>query len=74
MIFMNEIQVKFPLLNNLRTWVEGEQSIKAAIISGSLVRNDHPGDEFADLDLEIFCDNPDNLVKNNLWMDNIGNV
>lgn len=71
---MNDIQVKFPLLNNIRTWAEGEQSIKAAIISGSLVRNDHPGDDFADLDLEIFCDDPNNLVKNNLWMENISNV
>lgn len=35
-------------------------------------RNDHPADEFSDLDIVMIVDNPDIFLQSNQWLEQIG--
>jgi aminoglycoside 6-adenylyltransferase len=54
-------------------WAAHEDDIRAAIIIGSRARvDDHPADEWADLDLMVVTKNPDRLINDSDWVAQLG--
>ncbi len=62
------------LLNKFITWAQSQEDIRAAILVGSRARTDHPADEWSDLDLMIFADQPEQYLARTDWMSEIGEV
>jgi aminoglycoside 6-adenylyltransferase len=46
------------LMDHFVTWAETEANIRAAIVIGSRARTDHPADQWSDLDVLIFAEDP----------------
>ena len=55
-------------------WAESVNDIRAAFIIGSRARNDHPADEWSDLDIVLFTLNQHFYLTNCEWLENMGNV
>lgn len=72
MIHSREIYEK--LEKNFISWAETVEDIRAAFIIGSRARNNHPSDEYSDMDIIVFSSNPDYYLTNNDWLHNIGNI
>ena len=53
-------------------WAEKNSGVRGALVVGSRARIDHPADEWSDLDLIIFTNNPDSLLYHTEWLNNIG--
>jgi aminoglycoside 6-adenylyltransferase len=62
------------LIDQFVQWADTEANIRAAIIIGSRARDDHPADEWSDLDVLIFANDPDPYWKTSDWLQNIGNL
>ncbi len=59
------------LLNNFFTWANSEPAVRLAFIVGSRARNDHPADEWSDMDIIIAASDTDRLLKKTDWLKNI---
>ena len=57
---------------NITTWAAKEHGIAAAVAVGSRVRQDPPADEWSDLDVILFMDNPASHVNRTDWVAEIG--
>jgi aminoglycoside 6-adenylyltransferase len=55
-------------------WAMAQPLIRTAIICGSTERLVNPGDEWADLDLEIYVTDFNGFVTNHDWLQNFGTV
>lgn len=55
-------------------WAKCVNDIRAAFIVGSRARNDHPADEWSDLDIVLFTLNQHLYMTNCEWLENMGNV
>ncbi len=53
-------------------WAEGRADIHAAVVVGSRARADHPADEWADLDLVMFVEEPARYAGDAEWVRAIG--
>lgn len=60
------------IINNFVLWGNKSDGLYAAMIIGSWTRNDHPADEFSDLDIVMIVDNPDPFLQSNQWLEQIG--
>ena len=60
------------IINNFVLWGNDKDELYAALIIGSQARNDHPSDEFSDLDVIMIVDNPDLFLQSNQWLEQIG--
>lgn len=49
-----------------------KQDIKGVIIIGSQVQEETPADEWSDLDLMLFTDDPDHYLKDDQWLTVVG--
>jgi aminoglycoside 6-adenylyltransferase len=55
-------------------WAQTRPEIRAVLIAGSRARADHPGDEWADLDVEIFTSDPQPLLNDTDWLHQFGDL
>lgn len=55
-------------------WAQTRPEIRAVLIAGSRARSDHPGDEWADLDVEIFTPDPQPLLDDTAWLHQFGDL
>ena len=55
------------IINNFVLWGNDKDELYAALIIGSQARNDHPSDEFSDLDVIMIVDNPDLFLQSNQY-------
>jgi aminoglycoside 6-adenylyltransferase len=55
-------------------WAQTQSDIRAAIVVGSQARQDHPADEWADLDIIIYTTTPERYFERTDWMADIGDV
>ena len=53
-------------------WCEARRDIRAALVVGSRARDDHPADDWADLDVGIVCEKPARYLKDLGWLARIG--
>jgi aminoglycoside 6-adenylyltransferase len=54
------------------SWAGTQEDIRAAFIVGSRARTEHPADELSDLDLVVITTNPDRLLLDAGWLEQIG--
>lgn len=62
------------LLASILEWAQGEDAIRAVIQVGSRVRQDHPADEWADLDLMFYATTPEIYIESAGWIEMIAPV
>lgn len=55
-------------------WVQTVEDIRAAFIVGSRARNDHPADEWSDMDIIFFTSKQNYYLSNNEWLNNFGDI
>ncbi|GCE31296.1 aminoglycoside 6-adenylyltransferase [Dictyobacter alpinus] len=60
------------LLNNFLHWSEQQDDIRVVFIVGSRGREDHPADEWADLDIIFVTTQPYNYVTKTDWLYKVG--
>jgi aminoglycoside 6-adenylyltransferase len=60
------------LVNKFVHWANEEDNIRAAVVIGSRARTDHPADEWGDLDLCIFVNDPQPYLQNTAWLEQVG--
>jgi aminoglycoside 6-adenylyltransferase len=61
------------LTESILAWARNEANIRALIVIGSRARTeDHPADEWSDLDLLIIADDPGSLWESSDWLRAIG--
>ncbi len=58
----------------VRTWAETRSDVHGVLAVGSRARADRPADEYSDLDLTLFADEPDRLIDTDDWLHEIGPV
>ena len=69
---MDEIGLSYDnLAQRFVNWAQSEADLRAAMIIGSRSREDHPADEWADLDIVIFTSTPQRYIGSVEWLDNI---
>lgn len=62
------------LQNQIANWAETQPAIRAILVVGSSARRDHPGDEWADLDMMVFATNFQPYLAQTDWLRAIGNI
>jgi aminoglycoside 6-adenylyltransferase len=62
------------LIEQFRHWAAEEPSIRSALVVGSQARSSAPADEWSDLDLVIFHEDPDRLIESTEWFQRFGAV
>jgi aminoglycoside 6-adenylyltransferase len=63
-----------PLKAKIIVWAKTQPAIRAVILVGSQARLDHPADEWADLDLQVFATDFSPYLSSTGWLDNFGTV
>jgi aminoglycoside 6-adenylyltransferase len=53
-------------------WAEKQDHIRAAFVLGSRARSHFPADEWSDLDIAVYSDQPDSLISKTDWLKEIG--
>jgi aminoglycoside 6-adenylyltransferase len=62
------------LIGRFVKWAKTEPGVRTAIIIGSRARTDnHPADEWSDLDIVMFVTNPEHYLTRPGWIEEIGN-
>ncbi len=59
---------------NFVSWAQTIEDIRAAFIVGSQARNDHPADEWSDLDIIFFTSKQNYYLSSNEWLKNLGDI
>lgn len=62
------------LIRRFMKWADGNEDVRAAAVIGSRARDDRPADEWSDLDLLLFVNDPARFVGDASWLDDLGNV
>jgi aminoglycoside 6-adenylyltransferase len=60
------------LIERFVRWAQAEDNLRAALVIGSRARTDHPADEWSDLDILFFSDDPTPYWQSTAWMLNAG--
>lgn len=61
-------------IDELRTWAHRERNIQCVLILGSQVRKEFGGDEWSDLDVLLFADDPDVFIQTDTWVACFGEI
>ncbi|MFU7516534.1 aminoglycoside 6-adenylyltransferase [Clostridium sp. HCS.1] len=56
------------------SWAQTVEDIRAAFIVGSRARNDHPADQWSDMDIIFFTSRQNYYLSNNQWLNNMGEI
>lgn len=67
-VALDELEAQFA------RWALAHPDIRAVMVVGSRARQDHPADEWADLDLIIFTTDVRHYLSSSDWMQSLGNV
>jgi len=62
------------LEDRISAWAGTQPDIRAILVVGSQARQDHPGDEWADLDLMVFTSEANQYLTSTDWLKAIGRV
>lgn len=62
------------LEQNIISWANRQPDIRAIIVIGSRAREDHPADDWSDLDLIIFTSHPSAYLSTTEWLAELGEV
>jgi aminoglycoside 6-adenylyltransferase len=68
------VNVYNQLLKQFTIWAQSQEDIRAVILVGSRARSDHPADEWSDIDLMIYSNQPEQYLTRMDWMAQIGDV
>lgn len=60
------------IIDNLARWGQTTNRVHAALIVGSQAREDHPADQYSDLDLILIVNDPNYFVLSDDWLREIG--
>ena len=72
---MSLIQQAYQALEDaVAAWAQSQPDILAVIVIGSRARLDHPADEFSDLDLMLYVQQPGLYARQRAWLDDFGQV
>jgi aminoglycoside 6-adenylyltransferase len=58
----------------IENWIESRDDIRLVLLVGSRARADHPADEYSDLDLVVYCQDPDRYLTDVHWIEDMGTV
>ena len=62
------------MLEKVVAWANGEDNIRAVVVTGSLARGDGSTDEFSDLDVQIIATDYARYIADDSWLDKLGEV
>jgi aminoglycoside 6-adenylyltransferase len=62
------------LQERIAAWAATRSEIRAILVVGSRARKSPPADEWADLDVHLFCTSFDHLLSHPGWLESIGEV
>ena len=62
------------MLEKVVSWANGEDAIRAVVITGSLARGDGSTDDFSDLDVQIIATDYARYIADDSWLDKLGEV
>jgi aminoglycoside 6-adenylyltransferase len=65
-VSFDEIERRFTV------WAEARPDVRAACVLGSRARSDRPADEWSDLDIVVFADDADRLLRSTDWIHEMG--
>jgi len=60
------------IIENIVRWGKSSEKIFAAVIIGSQSRTENPADDYSDLDIILFVDDPKYFLETEHWLENIG--
>jgi aminoglycoside 6-adenylyltransferase len=60
------------LTDNFVSWARSRPDIRAAIVIGSRARTERPADEWSDLDILVFVEDPGPYLADGAWLSNVG--
>lgn len=63
-----------PIVEQFRSWAEGDPAVRAALVVGSQARKSRPADEWSDLDVVVFHTHPEHLIGSTEWIALFGEV
>ncbi|MFV0395521.1 MAG: aminoglycoside 6-adenylyltransferase [Coprobacillaceae bacterium] len=66
--FYKEFEDKF------KKYAKDNTNIRAALVMGSRARKNHPADQWSDLDILVYCQNPKTELMDASWLDGFGKV
>ena len=55
-------------------WVQRVEDIRAAVVVGSRACENHPADEWSDMDIVFYSTNPNQYFENQEWLKNMGDI
>jgi len=59
-------------IDNFVHWGEATEGVRAALVVGSQAREDFTADEYSDLDIVMFVDEPEYFISSDHWLDELG--
>jgi aminoglycoside 6-adenylyltransferase len=60
------------LLDEVAAWAGTQADVRAVLLVGSQARADTPADEFSDVDLGLFVDDPERYLRDGAWARSFG--
>jgi hypothetical protein len=60
------------LLDEVAAWAGTQADVRAVLLVGSQARADTPADEFSDVDLGLFVDDPEHYLRDGAWVRSFG--
>ncbi len=60
------------LESRITAWAAAHPNLVAGVVVGSRGRSDHPADQWSDLDLVIFADEPGKFIQDGTWLEGFG--
>lgn len=59
-------------LDELAAWADAQADVRAVFLVGSQARVDTPADDFSDVDLGLFVDDPERYLRDDAWVRSFG--
>ena len=62
------------MIETLAAWGLTRRDVRTVLLLGSQARNDHPADEFSDIDVVLTVDDPGTFLLGSDWLSELGDV
>ncbi|HET6642122.1 MAG TPA: aminoglycoside 6-adenylyltransferase [Gaiellaceae bacterium] len=59
-------------LDEVAAWADAQGDVHAVLLIGSQARVDTPADDFSDVDLALFVDDPERYLRDVAWLRSFG--
>lgn len=60
------------VIEKLTQWGNRSERVYAAVVIGSQAREEHPADEYSDLDVILAVERPEELLQSDAWLEELG--